>query len=225
MIATQIVRDIHLPAWDTHFRGQIEKGPLFLGKGTYQFSKLERALAFAKRRGHAVDIGAHVGLWTRVLAAEFTHVTAFEPMPDCADCFEMNVKDLRNITLRRHALGSNVEVKANGGKVRLSNIATDIASAKVDPHGSVEADILTIDSCGLVGVDFVKVDVEGFEANIIRGGYRTIRRDQPVIIVEQKSRVEIFETSSTAAVDLLQSWGADIVAAIKGDYLMAWPAA
>jgi hypothetical protein len=76
-----IVAGIHLPDSDTHFGPILEASERVDGKGTYQLAKLRRAVALVQHKGHAVDVGAQVGLWTRVLAREFQFVTAFEPVP------------------------------------------------------------------------------------------------------------------------------------------------
>src|SRR5688572_22008568 len=93
---TQVVNGIHLPAWDTHFAEHLKKAPLVDGMGTYQYPKIEAALDVISQRGpggrgHAVDVGAHVGLWSRILATHFDAVTAFEPIPEFCDCFLLNV--------------------------------------------------------------------------------------------------------------------------------------
>jgi len=46
----------------------------------------------------------------------------------------------------------------------------------------------TLDSFDLPPVDFLKIDCEGYEYFILKGAERTVRRDRPCIIVEQKPR-------------------------------------
>ena len=43
-----------------------------------------------ERRGVALDIGGHVGLWSRVLVSCFRKVIAFEPVPQLVECFRLN---------------------------------------------------------------------------------------------------------------------------------------
>ncbi|RWD13572.1 MAG: FkbM family methyltransferase, partial [Mesorhizobium sp.] len=59
-----------------------------------------------------------------------------------------------------------------------------------------------LDSFGLAGIDFLKIDVEGFEKPILEGGEQTIRRERPVIIIEQKPTAT---PSATAEAVLLRS--------------------
>lgn len=217
MNKTQVVNGVHLPAWDTHFAKVIGKNPIVDGKGTYQYRKLLAALEVTKSRRHAVDAGAHVGLWSRILAKEFDFVTAFEPMPEHADCFEMNLAGLSNVQLERCALGDR------SGVATMVFPMADVASARIDLDGAGDqVRIKELDTFDLRSVDFLKMDVEGFCLPILRGGEQTIRRDRPVVVVEQKGRDEHFGVDRFAATDLLKSWGANIVLDMKGDYVLAF---
>jgi hypothetical protein len=43
----------------------------------------------------------------------------------------------------------------------------------------------TLDSFDLLDLDYIKLDVEGFEKKVMVGGERTIQRWRPVIVIEQ----------------------------------------
>ena len=80
------VRGIWLPETEEHLIPHIERGPEFAGAGTYQLHKFQAAFPYIKNFRHAVDIGAHVGLWSRILARCFTRLTAFEPIENHRAC-------------------------------------------------------------------------------------------------------------------------------------------
>jgi len=214
-----IVQGIHLPEGDQHFAEQIGTNPLYRGKGTYQWQKLEAALAHCERRGHAVDVGAHVGLWSRVLSYEFKKVSAFEPMPEYLECFRRNLNLRRSVVdLYQVALGSSA------GQARFRIFPDGAGTASMDPDGGREVEVRRLDDMGLAAIDFLKVDCEGVEALVIAGGEQTIRRDKPVVLVEQKpKRADFHGLPRMAAVDLLLSWGAEHVWETKGDHLVKWP--
>lgn len=217
---TQLVRGIHLPDSDMHFAEQIAANPLYRNKGTYQWAKLEAALAeCGERREHAVDVGAHVGLWSRVLSYEFRSVTAFEPIPHYGDCFRRNLHLRSRVKLHRIGLGEAT------GTMRFSLAADGEGSASLTPEGEFEVEVRRLDDMLLEPVDLLKVDCEGAELGVIRGGERMIRRDKPVVIIEQKiKRVAAHGYPRMGAVDLLLSWGAALKWSIKGDHCLAWPA-
>ena len=55
----------------------------------------------------AIDIGAHVGIWTRRLAKDFENVIAFEPLQKHIECHKKNCEGLDNVTLNEVALSDN----------------------------------------------------------------------------------------------------------------------
>lgn len=49
--------------------------------------------------------------------------------------------------------------------------------------------VFTIDMFDIENVDYIKIDVEGFEKKILLGGQRTIDRCSPLIVIEQNGVV------------------------------------
>lgn len=210
------IRGIWFPDSDTHFAGQLARNPLVADRGTYQYRKYEAALPHVRGRFHAVDIGAHVGLWSRVMALDFSNVTAFEPLADHVACFERNVTDAH---VRLHA----VALAEKSGEVRVAPAGDNSGNAAVGDEGeTVKA--RTLDSFRLRDIDLIKIDVEGFEVPVILGGEKTLKREKPAIIVEQKANgsAERYGRSPLDAVELLKSWGAGVVHEIGGDFLLVW---
>lgn len=217
------IRGMWFPDSDEHLAGQLAVNPLVDGRGTYQYRKYARALTHVVRRGHAVDIGAHVGLWSRVLALDFSRVTAFEPLPAHLECYERNLAEplaAGRIDLHRIAL-DRVE-----GELAIAMPAESTGNSHV-AQGGEQGEVVParmLDSFGLAGIDFLKMDVEGFERPILEGGEQTVRRERPVIIIEQKpnGNAERYGRGRFAALDLLKSWGAKVKWEIGGDFLMEW---
>lgn len=217
-----IVAGIHLPDDDTHFGPLLQASERVDGKGTYQLGKLRRAVALVKYRVHAVDVGAQVGLWTRVLAREFQRVTAFEPVREFADCLEANCAECGNVQLQRHALGRENEIV-------LIHTGNDVATAYIEEIGARIVSGLVmmmyrLDDLCAPPIDFLKIDAEGYEAAILQGAEKTIRRDKPVIAIEQKrKRMARYGFKPEAGVDLLRSWGAEVAWEDHGDWCLQWP--
>lgn len=215
------VHGIALPEYDTHFSLHILKEMDKHKEPGYQTKKWLRAVPLIGQWRNAVDVGAHVGLWTRKMAPRFQSVLAFEPVPELAECWEANCAGMP-ATLERIALGNRtgpariVPVTDNSGNAYITN----------DPGAelrSLSIDMQRLDDRGLDAVDFIKIDVEGYEAEVIRGAEATIKRNKPVIVVEQKPHNgSRYGRSDTEAVDLLQSWGAKLAWEIAGDYAFTW---
>lgn|GEM_PF-2156361 len=210
------IRGIWFPDSDTHFAAQLAHNPLVDGRGTYQLRKFQAALPHVKFRGHAVDVGAHVGLWSRVMAFAFEKVTAFEPLAEHIACFERNIQ-IPHVELHRVALAEKA------GDLQLAADGVNSGNAAVADSGeTVRA--RTLDSFRLKDIDLIKIDVEGFEVPVIAGGEKTLKRERPAVIVEQKPNgsAERYGRGTTDAVELLRSWGAEVVWEIGGDFLLVW---
>jgi FkbM family methyltransferase len=216
------VEGIWLPDRDDHFEFHLRQGEKFRGAGTYQMRKIKAAIdaTFKDRRRLAVDVGAHVGLWTRVLCPSFSRVVAFEPVPDLLLCLAANLDGIDNVEIFDVALSSSVSA--------LNMTAPGTNSGNWAVSSSVEAahiEVLakTLDFYAFTGVDLVKIDVEGWEREVLLGGEETIRACKPVVVVEQKpGNAERYGVDQLAAVDLLKSWGAEVLWIKAGDYCMGW---
>jgi FkbM family methyltransferase len=206
-----------LPDSDTHFIRHLESGPHVNGKSTYQLSKIQKALELTPKHRVALDIGAHVGLWTMVLADYFDRVIAFEPVPEHIECWRLNLADHPNVYLHELALG------AEPGEILMNPAGENTGNAHVAKNGSIRVPVICLDDLSFERIDLIKIDVEGFERFVIQGGEKTIRRHKPTMVIEQKpGNGERYGLERTEAVDLVLSWGAEIVATKSGDYFLQW---
>lgn len=218
---------IWLPDGEKHFPAWMDlNGELVDGKGTYQIKKFREAMKHCKRFRVAVDVGAHVGLWSIHLAKRFSVLHAFEPVAAFRECFAANVWNPLPADCATHlyecALG------ATGGRVAMTipalNGGLDTGGTHVGGDGDIE--MRALDSFCFQDVDFVKVDCEGYEHHVIEGARETLMKWKPTVIVEQKPHKlgPNFGIEGTPAVDLLKDMGAEVKAVLSGDYIMGWPA-
>jgi FkbM family methyltransferase len=213
----KLIRGVYLPDGDEHFAPHLNAGPVVNGRGTYQIAKYRAALPHVVGRAHAVDIGAHVGLWSLAMARDFARVTAFEPLLAHIACHAENCRGIDNITLLPIALSDRDETLSifmppdNTGHAHVAK-------------GGLLAQAVPLDSLDIGPMDLVKIDVEGYEHRVLLGGEDTIRRHRPAVIVEQKpDNAERYGMTQKAAVALLASWGMRQVWEMAGDHLMVWP--
>lgn len=151
---------------------------LFLPKGvaedpqhpcklTYLLSK-----PFINNFRTAIDVGCRVGEYTRYLQLDFDHVYAFDPR--IWTDFRCNV-DLTKTTHFRCALGDEPG-------------ETVMYAGSHNEHENVQpriAPVYTLDMFDFRDVDYIKIDVEGFERKVLIGAMRTIERWNPLIVIEQ----------------------------------------
>lgn len=189
------VEGIWLPDSDTHFKRMMGKEPrrTYHGQsvGCYQYFKIEKVLSLTERRGTALDVGAHVGFWSMWLALEFREVHAFEPVPEHAECFRRNVQDA--VELHEHAVGyipSLVCVNRHPDNSGKSAVGDGIDPVPVRP----------IDGYRFNDVSLIKIDVEGYESEVLMGAAETIARCRPLIVFEDNGQHERYGFDSPRAV-------------------------
>lgn len=204
----------HLPEWMAAVNKVVD------GRQTYQYHKYAAAMNLCPpdRRRLAVDVGAHVGLWSYYMARDFQQLAAFEPMPLHGDCWMINMDGIKNAVLQRVALG------ANKGKVRVeTRTENSSGDTGIVPAGVGDINQCRLDDYRFTDLDFLKIDTEGYEYDVLRGGAETVMRCKPVIVVEQKGdMIEKYGHKKMAAVRFLEKMGARVALEISGDYVLAW---
>jgi FkbM family methyltransferase len=137
----------------------------------------------------ALDIGAHVGIWTRRMAPIFEKVYAFEPIPKHIECHKENLKDYSNVVLNEIGLSNKEgtavirELDFNSGS---STLEWKKLTTKETKHKQrqTEINLKTLDSYELTNIDFIKMDVEGHEVSTIEGAKETLINNSPIIFIE-----------------------------------------
>jgi FkbM family methyltransferase len=143
------------------------------------------------RSSNCIDVGCHQGsILTEMLqlAPAGTHF-AFEPLPDLYQGLRGSFGALANVRLHEVALSdvagrtSFQHVVSNPGYSGLLRRTYDRPEEQVR---EIEVRVERLDNLipGDIGIDLIKVDVEGAELGVFRGGVETIRRNRPVIIFE-----------------------------------------
>lgn len=188
------------------------------GQLTYQYHKLQAAMKLVKRFRVAIDVGGHIGMWSRHLVGRFEHVFAFEPVDLHRQCFEHNV-DMAKCTLMPYALGEEDDKVVFMRSEEGSSGNTTVAESGKDPVPMGRMDSLVTGW----NVDFIKLDCEGYELYALRGGEELLRACHPTVIVEQKpGKAQAFALGERDAVAYLKSLGAKVRHEIAGDFIVSW---
>jgi FkbM family methyltransferase len=210
---------VWFPDHEIHLQDWMQKaGEIVDGRGTYQIKKLRTAVGLCKQRRVAVDVGGHVGLWSMQLVKLFGRVHAFEPVAAHQECFVKNVIEhgVGDPILHEYALGEQE------GQIAISTEQGSSGNSHINAKVPGSIPMKTLDSLALDEVDFMKLDTEGYEENILRGAIETIKRCRPVIIVEQKRDMAEarFGLRPRGAVTFLESLGYKLAKEMSGDYIM-----
>ena len=140
----------------------------------------------------ALDIGANYGLCTVRFARRVGssgRVHAYECNPAVLDALHRTVARLPTGRVRVHAYGLGSEA----GALTLSVVPGNDGRSSLLPttrrHDACTVCVRRLDDDGLDRCDVVKIDVEGFEAEVLRGGAGTLDRLRPsVILLEEHDR-------------------------------------
>jgi len=129
--------------------------------------------------GHTIiDAGANFGNETIYFSKflNYQRIFSFEPHPANFELLRMNTAKLLNVDIFDVALGDTL------GYVSLQESTTDMNDIHTIPGNEIR--IKPLDYYNFQNVDLMKLDVQGFEPNILIGGIETIRRCRPYIFVE-----------------------------------------
>jgi len=134
----------------------------------------------------AIDIGANRGLWTRWLAARYKYVHAIEPNHLVLPDLKLDLPG--NVTVHAIALWSKLTLlhfNTYACPDHLSAYFLDEGLCTGPVTGCSDLVGVPLDALAISGkVDFVKIDTEGAEYEIILGALNLIARNQPVILIE-----------------------------------------
>ncbi len=143
------------------------------------------------RAGDVVyDIGAHIGFFALLfsrLAGPTGHVCAFEPLPENFSRLAANVEVNRTNSVEIHRLAlSDYEGSATFA-VAASSLMGHLSGETTVSADAIQVQTRTVDGFVAGGgkiPDLLKVDVEGAEADVIRGAAATIASRPPRMLVE-----------------------------------------
>lgn len=162
--------------------------------GTWEPATQRAFETFVREAAVVYDGGASIGFWS-VLAARLAgpsgRVISFEPLAENVARIEHNVRlnHFANVVVRAEALGA-----ADG--VAHFLVSGDAGWGRIGEEGShlnekvaeIDVPVRSIDSLvaknEIPAPTFIKLDVEGAEAEVIRGATQTLRAARPVLVVE-----------------------------------------
>lgn len=176
---------------------------------------------FEPKKGFTVvDVGAHVGIYTLKAAAKVGkqgRVISVEPNPWA---WQYIVANARMNSFDRNVVPVNVALADFEGRANLylSGFLTCSLSPKYDKYIEVPVDTLDglMKKLGLKKCDLLKLDVEGYELEILKGADNTLRSTSMVVVSAYHYAGEVETVRG-----LLKSKGFDTILSSKG-HVYAW---
>ncbi len=185
----EIFKGISLPSISKQLKGvRLSVDPLMPAFHFWRDVDLESHFAydtFIKEGDKIFDVGGNVGTHSIYFAKKFKNVTiyAFEPLPENAKYFRniISINHFGNIHLFEKALG------AETGKVFFDKSNNNHQGHISQEQSDLLVSIITLDDFiteNKVYPSFIKIDVEGYEADVLSGFQKMIDQINPCILIE-----------------------------------------
>ena len=151
---------------------------------------------FINENSIVIEGGCHIGSHTIKMALMCKHIYAFEPFPKSYDLLKKNIEinKLENVSLIKKGLSNTSNTvqfgwipSKNPGGSGLSDNPMGQPKWINNSEEKIDVQLTTIDMLDLKNLDFIKLDVEGYEELVIKGGLKTIKNFKPVITLESWS--------------------------------------
>lgn len=178
----------------------------------------ERLLTISYRNyvtpgGVVVDVGAHNGMHARRFRRYLrpSQLVLVEPIPELAAGLRREFRRRDNIEIREIALSTEA-----GTAKFVVNVASPGESGLRDRHGKADDGHATRDLQVIIEqldswtfsapVSFIKIDVEGGELDVLRGGSELINRDRPIVSIEfSPNTARVYGHTTDDLVDFLDA--------------------
>jgi FkbM family methyltransferase len=158
---------------DTHISKWVEES----GRLDHDQYALPTILSHIEAGATVIDVGAFIGDHTLAYlnkVGKDGHVYAFEPNNAAFDCLKHNCRGavVFNVGLSDKEELLSYETNPNAGAGRITGTGTS------------KVQTICLDTLAIKAVSFIKIDVEGFELNVLRGALKTIQKFKPKMWIE-----------------------------------------
>lgn len=140
----------------------------------------------AQKTKVSLDIGANKGVYSYAMLPHSAAVHAFEPNPKALDVLKRWGKDtltIHNIALSNASGEATLSVPKGTKGAGYSNQGSTLREIDRE-HGSLSVKTLKLDELGIENIGFMKIDVEGFEKQVLEGAAETLKRERPNLLIE-----------------------------------------
>ncbi len=180
-------RDLRGPSF--HFAYDLEKG-----FNNYEESSKRELLRHIPKDGVFYDIGANIGMFSAYIAHKRPDVTfiCFEPEKQAFYCLSKTMSSIDNLSAKLFNVGvgeRNEELpiyksdRNDGGHSMVENWSEHGQQKTSDFVSVINLDDFIIKQ-SISPPDVIKIDVEGFELNVLKGIKNTIEKYRPIVLIE-----------------------------------------
>lgn len=146
--------------------------------------------------GAFCDVGANIGnhsvFFSRILCRD---VYSFEPVLESYELLSENLK-LNGVASNVQAFNVAVGATESRGVMQVHESNLGASRLVEEEGGGVEISLLDSILPPQSNIALIKIDVEGYECEVLRGATETIKRCKPVLVIESQSIVSFIELGS-----------------------------
>lgn len=148
----------------------------------YEKELLEYFKEYMPTNGIVYDIGANIGNHTLYFSRTLNpkKIYSFEPAKELFETLNFNIKvnGFKNIELFNYAVGKEI------GEALLNYNHKNTGASNISSDGHELVKSVALDKLKIEKPDFVKIDVEGFEYDVIQGMQKILQVSSPVLWIE-----------------------------------------
>lgn len=171
----------------------------------------EKMITSAEKPGIFFDIGANYGTHSLLFLRHGVRVISFEPNPTCTAYFR-NLLAANNLSGEIQSVALS-DVSSGTASLTFAEQDTWLGSLKelqIAERNKIAitvpvSNLDTYCSSSTVYPDLIKIDTEGFELEVLKGGIQTINKSNPIILFESNTtdqRNEVYDLLQECVYDL-----------------------
>jgi FkbM family methyltransferase len=132
-----------------------------------------------------IDVGTNVGIWSLPMTKNFKKVVSYEPSKQNLECLKANIPN--GIDLREKAIANFT------GTADFHQAGKNCGDGKLCRPGvgsSYSVPVVRLDDEQLDEVDLIKIDVQGWEYEVLDGARKLLEEQRPWVIFEVNQDID-----------------------------------
>ncbi len=182
-----------VPSNDIHIEDWRSGKPFTQNKCLNKFLKYCESQTMKMRT--VIDVGAWCGTWSKAIEPYARNVIAFEPDKLHFECLQKNC-----------TINCNPRMEAVGAEEKLVSLTEDdfTQAKRIDTKGTIR--MIALDSMEYKDVDMIKIDVEGYEMEVLKGA-KNLLESVRYIMIELNNNTKKYGSSNNKVEKYLDTLG------------------
>jgi len=161
-------RDTHMGKWVAEHK-----------RLDFDQNQLPQYTKYFKKGDVLVNIGANIGCYAKSFVDKASKIICFEPHEEAFACLKYNLEKYSNVELYNTALSHDSHMYNV-----LDGYANNIGASVIESSVDSQKYTTTLDELDFDRLNFILMDCEGSEYNILLGARNTINKFKPIIVTE-----------------------------------------